>query len=334
MDNMKNPKHTDRIVIQLDNNKYYPLIEISDRLADSKNTVEITTVRDYQTSGYLSVYVEKTRGARLVKLGEIRIENIPPTKAGEPVITVSAKIQKHRYLSIEITVENEKNIQQTFDLHRHLKKSIAIEKLYPYLFISLVGLLVAIALLPNTEEPEGSLPLKKISAGKTSTEGTSATKTRHREIASTSSLLSPPSLTSRHKKLNNNQTYKSQQTNTIKITKKIFYFLPDSYHLTEKAREGLKKLIPTLNSVNDLKNSGIRRIKIYGHCALYGTERGRYKLSYQRALAVYKYLLKEGWRPKVKPEIKGWGGTNPVTRDPKKQNLNRRVEILFAIMDE
>ncbi|NOY10192.1 MAG: OmpA family protein [Spirochaetes bacterium] len=103
----------------------------------------------------------------------------------------------------------------------------------------------------------------------------------------------------------------------------VIYFAPDSSVLTTEAEKKLTAIIPGLNRIKK------GRIIIRGHCALYGTEKGRTELSGQRAANTLMFLISRGWRPEHTPEVKGYGGKYPVTTDPDKQNLNRRVEIVY-----
>ncbi len=105
----------------------------------------------------------------------------------------------------------------------------------------------------------------------------------------------------------------------------LIYFNPESAELSFRAKEKLENLITLLKA----RNSGT--LYITGYCALYGSERGREKLSLQRALNVEKYLKKSGWIMEKKAEVRGLGGRNPVTRERTEQHLNRRVEIGFLI---
>ncbi len=317
---MKNHKGINRIVIQLDNNIYHPLLELYRGKEILKGETEITTVKDYQTSGVLSIYIKKhikkAEGDTLIKIGEIEVNNIPPARAGEPIIKVTGKLEKNRYLSIEITIANTKYTQQIFDLHRYLKKPLN-ESTYIGLFIILLIILTLIVLPPG---------------GKTKKQDVTTLPHANTRATTSEPTMTLPSTNTipQEKKSEGEKPHTSSPTlpakTRITITKETLYFYPDSYRLREQTKQKLENLLPALKQFEYTPGT---RVKIYGHCALYGTEKGRYKLSYQRAVAVYKYLLKRGWKPEIKPEIKGWGGTKPVTRDPKKQNLNRRVEIIF-----
>jgi len=109
------------------------------------------------------------------------------------------------------------------------------------------------------------------------------------------------------------------------FTPVLIYFNPESAELSFRAKEKLENLFTLLKA----RNSGT--LYITGYCALYGSERGREKLSLQRALNTEKYLKRSGWVMEKKAEVRGLGGRNPVTRERTEQYLNRRVEIGFLI---
>ncbi len=99
------------------------------------------------------------------------------------------------------------------------------------------------------------------------------------------------------------------------------YFKPGSALLSPDALKKLDEVLTVLRDYPDVK------FLISGHCALYSTEQGRLQLSVIRASRVYEYLIKNGWKPGVRPDVTGFGGMVYVTTDPEYQHLNRRVEI-------
>ncbi len=105
----------------------------------------------------------------------------------------------------------------------------------------------------------------------------------------------------------------------------IIYFQAESAVISNTARDDLNKL-------SDLLADNIS-IEIGGHCANYGTERGRWALSRARADTVADYL--SGIiSPTVNVEVKAFGGFKPLNRDPELQDRNRRVEIIVSGGDE
>ncbi len=99
------------------------------------------------------------------------------------------------------------------------------------------------------------------------------------------------------------------------------YFGPDSSELSPEARRALSRFVEELQDYDQLK------LRIEGHCALYGTEQGREELSYDRAQRVVQYFRELGYRFDEEPVILGRGGDEPVSRNNDEQHLNRRVEI-------
>ncbi|RKX79311.1 MAG: hypothetical protein DRP70_13225 [Spirochaetes bacterium] len=97
------------------------------------------------------------------------------------------------------------------------------------------------------------------------------------------------------------------------------YFQPESSALSRTARvelENLAKLIPENIS-----------LEIGGHCANYGTEKGRMALSLNRARVVTLFLS-ERIPESVQLQIRSYGSFRPISDNPESQDMNRRVEIL------
>ncbi|MDF1567755.1 MAG: OmpA family protein [Spirochaetaceae bacterium] len=96
------------------------------------------------------------------------------------------------------------------------------------------------------------------------------------------------------------------------------YFSPNSADLNFRAKAELEELASLITSDYD--------IVIEGHCAEYGTERGRLALSAARAQNVADFLT-DRIQTDSRFQTAGLGSSRLVTRDPDLQELNRRVEI-------
>jgi len=97
------------------------------------------------------------------------------------------------------------------------------------------------------------------------------------------------------------------------------YFQPESSALSGGARvelENLTGMIP-----EDIS------LVVGGHCANYGTEKGRSVLSLNRARAVALFLS-ERIPDSVQLQIRSYGSSRPISDNPETQDKNRRVEIL------
>ncbi|MBI9099215.1 MAG: OmpA family protein [Spirochaetaceae bacterium] len=110
--------------------------------------------------------------------------------------------------------------------------------------------------------------------------------------------------------------------------KAIVYFNPNQSDLTASARSILYQVLQIL------KQDGNLYVEITGHCAYYGTEKGRQEISTHRAENVYTFFINNGWVPVNKPRLAGLGHQQIVTKDPNRQNLNRRVEIIIKSTKE
>jgi outer membrane protein OmpA-like peptidoglycan-associated protein len=101
----------------------------------------------------------------------------------------------------------------------------------------------------------------------------------------------------------------------------VIYFLPEDAALIPATAARLKDLAAALEALPG--EGGV--LELTGHCALYGTEESRVELSRRRAENAAAFLKNQGlnWTFRISAE----GGRRPVTLDPDRQELNRRVEI-------
>jgi outer membrane protein OmpA-like peptidoglycan-associated protein len=105
----------------------------------------------------------------------------------------------------------------------------------------------------------------------------------------------------------------------------ILYFLPESAALT-------RQTLSELDILAGIVPESIH-LEIGGHCAIFGTERGRVLLSRARANAVADYLSHQ-IPSSVSIEVRGYGGSKPLNRKFEFQDRNRRVEINVIRGDE
>ena len=96
------------------------------------------------------------------------------------------------------------------------------------------------------------------------------------------------------------------------------YFGPESSELTPRAKAALAAF------AEQIPEDAV--VEIGGHCADYGTERGRTMLSSARAQAAGEYIGGLAG-PSVRIRTAGYGVSRPATRDPGRQDLNRRAEL-------
>jgi outer membrane protein OmpA-like peptidoglycan-associated protein len=120
------------------------------------------------------------------------------------------------------------------------------------------------------------------------------------------------------------QTVQEKEIPKLSLKERTLNFTPNSTVLNREAVRVLEIILPIL-----LENPELNVI-ISGHCAIAGTEVGRQEISVQRAENTYAWLKKKGWNPSSQPQIRGEAGNYPLTMDPEKQDINRRVEIDYS----
>ena len=102
------------------------------------------------------------------------------------------------------------------------------------------------------------------------------------------------------------------------------HFLPDETSLTATARTVLAEI------AGEVRGNIITAVTIVGHCAIAGTEAGRTEISDGCASNVYDFLSQRGLQYPKETVVKGVGSADPLTLDPARQELNRRVEVKVA----
>ena len=104
------------------------------------------------------------------------------------------------------------------------------------------------------------------------------------------------------------------------ITNHVVYFDAESSHFLSSEKESLRTWATSLP-----ENTWI---VIEGHCANYGTERGRTELSKQRADAVESWLGLHFPKVQIR-QVEAFGSSRPSSRGDGSPDWDRRVELLL-----
>ena len=99
------------------------------------------------------------------------------------------------------------------------------------------------------------------------------------------------------------------------------YFALDSYKLTNKAKFYLSSIVQVLNDVPDAK------IAIDGHASVEGDSIHNEQLSYNRAQAVYKYLIRQGLKSDRVVVLGHGSRIQNEEKDREELKRDRRVEV-------
>lgn len=114
----------------------------------------------------------------------------------------------------------------------------------------------------------------------------------------------------------------------VKIQLENLHFIADSSELLPEEKSRLDKVAKVLKKYID------KGVMIIGHTTDKGTEKGRLKLSIERAKVIADYLIDKDAINLLKSSFGGKGGTQPIADNSTEEGMkkNRRVEIY--IMEE
>jgi len=337
--------------VEIKDAKYIKLIALDRK---SSKELDLTTIYREQELAYLNIFfVDKNKKKTLLK--SIEITNIRPGKSGIPELHLSVSYDGNQYYKIILRLNGYIFHNSVIDI-RQIKKS-------PFRFMNIAFIALAViivgllsffsikALRYNSKDDlpqgaqviNGAIKEKKSSenlTGQTTSEKSTSTQTDSTQTDSTQADSTQTDSTQTDSTQADSTQTDSTQTDSAQVDstqvdeepviqskmiddKATVYFFPDSSKLTSGAESVLDQVLSILESEEDLY------VEILGHCAFYGTEKGRQEISTDRAENVYSYFISNGWTPEYQPRLAGLGHGQIVTKDPEKQNLNRRVEIII-----
>ena len=335
--------------VEIKNVKYIKLIPL-DRKCE--RALDLTTLHKDQELAYLNIFhVGKDMKKTLLK--SIQINNIRPGNSGIPELKLSVSYDGTQYYKIVLKLNGYIYHNSVIDIKQVGKPSFNILNLA---LIALVILVIAFlgyfsfrSLLNNresnplnqssenleqeqgreidpttrvlSESSSNSINVTELNYSDSSSTDSSSTDSSSIDSSSIDSSSTDSSSTDSSSTDSSSIEPQTIETSELIDNKAIVYFYPNSSVLTEDAKSILRKILDILNNNSNLD------VEILGHCAFFGTEKGRQEISTERAESVYSFFIKNGWTPESQALLIGLGHQNIVTRDPEKQNLNRRVEI-------
>jgi outer membrane protein OmpA-like peptidoglycan-associated protein len=271
------------------------------------------------------------RGSKKHELTTIRVQDLPAFPNRRALLRLRTIIDRGGELRIRLDVEDRLYRDERVDVRRHLRRrgpavaaaGVAVLLLAAAAYLLFVGIGPQEMPVPRTggetgaaEEPRGAEPAEADAAEAAPAEpdapATDAAAPADESAADAAPAPEPESTAEPP----------PEPETAAEPAERSVYFTPDSPVLTPQARERLTEIADRLSTYDE-----DTVIRIIGHTALAGTERGRYDLSLQRAENVFAFLESAGWQPQQDLTVQGVGGDEPVTRDPERQELNRRVEI-------
>jgi outer membrane protein OmpA-like peptidoglycan-associated protein len=342
--NSKNRSSDKSICIEIDNYHYVPLLSLQEK---SKGMQRLTTIETGQRKAIIKIYRCST-SQKPVFIDSLEITGLPTEHLYKPVFILKGRFNGNNILTLSLYY-NDKEIAhkeiKTGPNYRLVKSAALI-----FLLCLLAGtpILLLVNYYQRSELETDNQPVTE--RQKTQTEapekiGEKIKQTNNTQTDDTTQQNTgktpPPEGISESPKLQETKTVTrngdvaatenpggetekgdTQDTLTQVLSAEkswIVYFNPDSAVSTPQAVELIKE-------VGEILSGTEYTINIYGHCANAGTEAGRIELSHERANAV-KILLSQNIDSERFGEIQGLGASDPVTRNPESQYLNRRVVI-------
>ncbi len=306
------------LAVQVEHSQYVSLFSL-ERARES--SLSLTTLVDNQKRADVQIFLVQDGKKTLIQ--SFIIDKLPRGKAGEPRIILKSSFNGRFRLQFKIILNGRLRDSGSVSLRKYLKKHRFSPLLLVLLLLLLLSGAISLLLLPGRCTSSSPDPAENQydspGVASRSTDGQPATDVPGNKGAEPQSPAVAPKQEGVERK---------QPTPEAPFfMEERVYFGPDNAELTPEAQSQLRETAKKLIEHPD------ERIHIYGHCALYGTERGRITLSKQRALEVAEFLRSRGWDPDQEPVIHAMGGNRPVTKDKEKQHLNRRVEILVTPPD-
>ncbi|ADK82757.1 OmpA family protein [Sediminispirochaeta smaragdinae] len=327
------------IAIEIENTTLTRCMDLKD--GKQSHTLQLTTMVDNQRRALVTIFLCEGSTKQLLK--QFDLTHLRPKPAGPPRFFLTCLYDGNSLLTIRLKVDGKEYAAERVDLSRFIRRKRPMLLLIP-VFLLLAA--AAVLLIPRTctsrkntdrtvtasvsaEESRHSEESSPAATGKMTQEASETIETQQSPAKPSPQASSPPP-TSPPQEQPQEQRKIAEQEPTAPVTASAFrsvekraviYFHPNDSELTAEAQTQLRVFGRQLREWNS-----IDAVSIEGHCALLGTEKGRIELSRERAENSAAFLETIGI-PAQGVSLQWFAGERPATRDPDKQELNRRVEI-------
>jgi len=307
-----------KISVEIEGKRYVELLNLG---KDFNRNLLLTTISNFQSRAIIKVFIFYRDKKNLIR--EIEVKDIPSEEAEKPCINLYGSFDGKRILNLKVMLNGKPYTKTCVNIKRYLPK-----RKKTWILIPVTTILVFAVLIFTQKEAFFNKLSSIVTSGWILKEEKKAIQTvesieiskEQNKILNNAKKETAKKITGLEKTFQK-EAGKENAPVAIAFRKETIYFSPGSAVISLPGNEKLNLILKLLNENSD------KDVTISGHCALYGTEKGRIKLSVIRANKVYRYLMDNGWGPKAKPKVLGFGGNKPVTTNPKVQHLNRRVVI-------
>ncbi len=355
---------TESIGVEIEHQHYALFLDLR---KDVQNELALTTISDNQKKAAIKVYLFSE--GKKIPVKEIVISPLPPKPAGEIKITLKGRLEKKRHLRLAVLFGKKQVHTSSTDLNKYRNKR-SLWWIPVLLFVILgaaAGVVFGTGITGRQAETadaavengkEGSVASKEktsktVKTGEKQTvqetEADEAEEKKAPEAAEDEATTEAPLAKAAEdeatteaplaKAAEDEATTEAPETAKTAVEEpspeipaetiqRTVYFQPESASLTRETRSALLQVLELLNRYKDAK------VEIIGHCALFPTEIERKALSLERAEAVYTFLVTNGWKPEIPPDMRGLGGDSPAASGEHRQHLNRRVEVVIRGKEE
>lgn len=326
------------IAVEIENRTLVPIMDLS--RGATERTVPLTTLVDNQRRALVNVYLVHSESGRRTFLKQFDLDGLPPRPAREQRFFFSCTYDGRYGLRCRLSVDGEVRASDTIDMKRHIRGKRRSTAIVGVLLLLLVAALLAALLLRGCRE---TVPVERVSdpSASPATEAPAAPPTAPPAPAAPAPTPTtappapaapapttdpaapspPPARTPDAPTQPGDDTVVEEPALQPVTRDLVIYFFPDDPRLTDRGRDQLRLLVREISGWEAVS------IRVEGHCAPLGSEAGRVALSRGRAENSAAFLEQIGLPAGASVSISWYAGERPVTDDPDRQNLNRRVEL-------
>jgi len=309
------------IEVEIEHRYYHHLVTVAPR---SDGSILLKPLQENQQNAIIRFFLQKNSERSFLQEYPIDLTKYPGQK---PRIEVSGIIVK-KNLKLTISIENTILLTDSISLRSYLKRSFRVPLITAgvllLLLILFFGIRFTYSSFKSLSTTSADLQETKAQKSETATAKEPSGVLPDKPASSSSETESAPTKVKKPPGVNESRNGKAGgpvvRKEKISIRNTI-YFYPNSSQIVQEEQNKLSYILSLLILRPDLK------VTLSGHCALWGTKAGRMKLSKKRAMVIKRYLENKGWKPEHLPRIRWYGAQKPVTTNPEKKDLNRRVEI-------
>lgn len=306
-----------RLGVEIDNAR---VVEVMPIAYGASGTMDLAAIERGQRRAVVKLYV--LRGSKRHELARIDVQELPAFPNRRALLRLRTAVDRTGELRVRLDVEDRLYRDERFDARPFMRRSpLALAAVVLLALLIAAGALYALWPRADTEPPLAAPETG--AAAEPPVDGGEAPEAAGPDEAAAAPGPEDGDTTGAAGTSDGDEAPEPQPA--AEPAEWAVYFRPDSPVLTPQARSRLADIATELAAYD--ADAGVT---IVGHTALAGTERGRYDLSRERARNVRAFLQAQGWDAAQEVEVRGVGGEQPVTRDPDRQQLNRRVEITVA----